>query len=74
MDRRDGLDILRFLLEDRLLRIWIPLPAERDVRQLLRRRQRRVYLRSSVKNQLQILAMGQGIRRIFRLNNLEARQ
>jgi hypothetical protein len=34
MGWRDALHILRFLLEERLLQIWIPLPAERDVWQL----------------------------------------
>jgi hypothetical protein len=28
MDWRDGLHILRFLLEDRLLQVWIPSPTE----------------------------------------------
>jgi transposase len=73
MDWRDGLHILRFLVEDRLVQIWIPSPAERDVRQQLRHRHKRVCFRTSVKNQLQTLATGHGIRRIFRLDNLEAR-
>jgi transposase len=72
MGWRDALHILRFLLEDRLLQIWIPSPAERDARQLLRHRHKRVCFRTSVKNQSQALATGQGFRRIFRLNNLEA--
>jgi hypothetical protein len=54
--------------------MWIPLPAERDVRQLLLpHRHKRVSFRTSAKNQLQALAMGQGIRRIFRLNSMEDR-
>jgi hypothetical protein len=73
MDWRDALHILQFLLEDRFLQISISLPAEGDVRQPLRRPHKRVYFRTSVKDRLQAQAMWQGIRQIFRLNNLEAR-
>ena len=73
MDWRDAFHILQFLRQDRPLQIWIPLPAERDVRQPQRHRHKRVCFRTSVKKRLQALATGQGLRRIFRLNNLEAR-
>jgi transposase len=72
MDWRDALHILPFRLEDRFLRMRVPFPTERDVWQLLRQWHKRVYFRTSVKNQLQPLPMGQGIHRIFQLNNLEA--
>jgi transposase len=60
-DSRDALHILDLMLQGRFPRIWIPSPAERDLRQLLRHRHKMVCLRTSVRNQLQALAMGQGI-------------
>jgi transposase len=62
-DSRDALHILDLLLRNRFPRIWIPSPAERDLRQLLRHRHKMVCLRTSVRNQLQALAMGQGVYR-----------
>ncbi len=60
-DSRDALHILDLLLQNRFPRIWIPSPAERDLRQLLRHRHKMVCLQTSLRNQLQALAMGQGI-------------
>lgn len=62
-DVRDALHILDLLLAHRFPRIWIPSPAERDLRQLLRHRHKMVCLRTSVRNQLHALAMGQGVYR-----------
>ena len=62
-DARDALHILDLLLTNRFPRIWIPSPAERDLRQLLRHRHKMVCLRTSVRNQLHALAMGQGVYR-----------
>ncbi len=42
-------------------RIWVPSPAERDLRQMLRHRHKLVRFRTSVMNQLHALAMGQGL-------------
>lgn len=58
---RDALHILDLLLTNRFPRIWIPSPAERDVRQLLRHRHKLVRFQTSVMNQLHALAMGQGL-------------
>jgi transposase len=58
---RDACHILDLLLRDKFPRIWIPSTEERDVRQLLRHRYKLVCLRTSLKNQLHALAMGQGI-------------
>jgi len=66
-DSRDALHILDLTLQGRFPRIWIPSPAERDLRQLLRHRHKMVCLRTSVRNQLQALAMGQGIYRKTKL-------
>jgi transposase len=60
-DSRDALHILDLLLQDRFPRIWVPSPAERDLRQLLRHRHKLVCFRTSVMNQLHALAMSQGL-------------
>jgi transposase len=62
-DRRDACHILDLLLTNRFPRIWVPSPAERDLRQMLRHRHKLVRFRTSVKNQLHALAMGQGLYR-----------
>ncbi len=60
-DRRDAELLLRLLLEDRFPRIWVPSEAERDRRQLVLHRHRLVRLRVQVKNQLQALALNEGV-------------
>jgi transposase len=60
-DRRDAALILKLLLEGRFPRIWIPSGEEKDVRQLLMHRHKLVRLRAQVKNELQHLAMNQGL-------------
>lgn len=52
-DRRDAGHLLRLLREGRFPRIWVPSPEERDVRQLLVHRQKRVRMQTQIKNQLQ---------------------
>jgi transposase len=58
-DSRDALHILDLLLTNRFPRIWVPSPAQRDLRQLLRHRHKLVGYRTSVMNQLHGLAMSQ---------------
>jgi len=60
-DARDALHILDLLLTNRFPRIWLPSAAERDVRQLVRHRHKLVRIRTSVRNQLHALAIGQGL-------------
>ena len=60
-DERDALHLLDLLLTNRFPRVWVPSPEERDARQLLQHRQKLVGMRTSVKNQLHGLAMGQGL-------------
>jgi transposase len=60
-DSRDALHILDLLLSNRFPRIWVPSPAERDLRQMLRHRHKLIRFRTSVMNQLHALAMGQGL-------------
>ena len=62
-DRLDAEHILQLLLQDRFPRIWVPSLGERDVRQLLVHRHKRVQARTRSKNQLQALALGQGLRK-----------
>jgi transposase len=66
-DRRAADLILQLLLEDRFPEIWVPSLAERDGRQLLIHRHKLVAMRRQVKNQLQHLAMNQGLQLQYRL-------
>ncbi len=58
---------LKLLLEERFPRIWVPTEAERDLRQLLLDQHHRLRLRTKVKNQLQALALNQGVQKGRRL-------
>lgn len=62
-DRRDAQLLLDLLRWKNFPKIWVPTPAERDARQLLLHRHKLVRLRTQVKNQLQALALNQGVRR-----------
>ncbi len=62
-DRQDAQLLRRLLVEDRFPRIWVPSPENRDLRQLLWHRHRLVQMRTRIMNQLQAVAMNEGIRR-----------
>ena len=66
-DARDAAPLLPLMLQDGFPRIGVPSPAERDLRQLLLHRHKLVQMRTPVKNQLQHLALNQGVRRQHRL-------
>jgi len=66
-DRRDAALLLQLLMENRFPRIWVPTLEERDVRQLLAHRHKQVGARTRVKNQLQALALGQGMQKKYKL-------
>jgi transposase len=66
-DRRDAALILKLLLEGRFPRIWTPSGEEKDLRQLLIHRHKLVRIRAQVKNELQHLAMNQGVTKKGRL-------
>jgi transposase len=51
------------LLEDRFPRIWVPSGENRDLRQLLWHRHRMVQTRTRLMNQLQAVALNEGLRR-----------
>jgi transposase len=73
-DARDAAHLLRLLAEKRFPRIWIPSPAERDTRQLLRHRYKLVCFRVSVRDQLHGLAMSQGVCRKKKLFTAQGRE
>jgi len=60
-DARDAAHLLQLLMDDRFPRIWRPPMAERDLRQLVWHRQKLVWMRNAVGNQLHALAMGEGV-------------
>ncbi len=66
-DRRDAQQILELLIEERFPRIWVPSLEERDVRQLLVHRHKQVVRRTQVKNQLQAIALSQGLQKRTKL-------
>jgi transposase len=60
-DARDAAHLLQLLIDDRFPHIWRPTMAERDLRQLLWHRQKLVWMRNAIGNQLHALAMGEGL-------------
>jgi transposase len=62
-DRRDAEHILKLMIKDDFPRIWAPTPENRDLRQLVWHRHRLVGMRTRAMNQLQAIAMNEGIRR-----------
>ena len=61
-DRQDAQLILGWLLEDRFPQIWVPSWENRDLRQLLWHRHRMVQARTRIMNQLQAVAINEGLR------------
>jgi len=61
-DRQDARLILQLLMEDRFPRIWVPSWENRDLRQLLWHRHRMVQARTRIMNQLQAVALNEGLR------------
>jgi transposase len=72
-DERDARLILDLLLSKRFPKIWVPTPAERDLRQLLWHRHKLVTLRTMLGNQLHFLAMSQGLCRKQKLFSKKGR-
>jgi len=62
-DRRDAALLLELLRQNRFPRIWVATLEQRDVRQLLVHRHKQVQARTRVKNQLQALALSQGMQK-----------
>jgi transposase len=66
-DRRDAQLLLRLLKEDNFPQIWTPSSEVKDQRQLLIHRHKLVRVRAQVKNELQHLALNQGVQKKRRL-------
>jgi transposase len=73
-DRQDAQLILRLMLKDDFPRIWVPSWENRDLRQLLWHRHRMVQMRTRIMNQLQALALNEGLRCRKRLWREHGRQ
>jgi transposase len=73
-DRRDAEHILKLMLEGNFPSIWVPTPENRDLRQLVLHRHRLVGMRTRVMNQLQAVAMNEGLRHKKRLWSKKGRQ
>jgi transposase len=61
-DRQDAQLILRLMMEDRFPQIWVANWENRDLRQLLWHRHRMVQARTRIMNQLQAVALNEGLR------------
>jgi transposase len=72
-DARDAAHLLQLLMEERFPRIWRPSMAERDLRQLVWHRQKLVWMRNAIGNQLHALAMGEGVCRKKQLSTKKGR-
>jgi transposase len=61
-DRQDAQHILRLMVKDDFPQIWVPSWENRDLRQLVWHRHRMVQTRTRIMNQLQAVALNEGIR------------
>ena len=61
-DRQDAQLILKLMLKDDFPQIWVPSGENRDLRQLLWHRHRMVQARTRIMNQLQAVALNEGLR------------
>src|ERR1700693_974498 len=61
-DRQDARLILQLLMENRFPKIWVASWENRDLRQLLWHRHRMVQTRTRIMNQLQAVALNEGLR------------
>jgi transposase len=61
-DRQDAQHILKLMLKDDFPKIWVPSWENRDLRQLLWHRHRMVQARTRIMNQLQAVALNEGVR------------
>jgi transposase len=73
-DRQDAQLILQLMLEDRFPKIWVASGENRDLRQLLWHRHRMVQARTRIMNQLQAVALNEGLRCKKRLWREHGRQ
>jgi len=73
-DRQDAQHILKLMLKDDFPKIWVASGENRDLRQLLWHRHRMVQARTRIMNQLQAVALNEGLRCKKRLWRTSGRQ
>ena len=73
-DRQDAQFLLKLMMEDRFPRVWMSSLEHRDLQQLLWHRHRLVQMRTRVLNQLQAIAMNEGIQRKGGLRSAQGRK
>ena len=73
-DRQDAQHILKLMLKNDFPKIWVPNSENRDLRQLLWHRHRLVQARTRIMNQLQAVAINEGLRCKKRLRRSGGRQ
>jgi len=73
-DERDADHLLQLLEIGKFPAIWVPSPEERDLRQLLLHRHKLVQMRTRIKNQLQHVALDQGLQKKRQLWTERGRQ
>jgi transposase len=73
-DRQDAQPILKLMRKDDFPQIWVPSWENRDLRQLLWHRHRMVQARTRIMNQLQAVALNEGLRSKKRLWREAGRQ
>jgi len=73
-DARDAAHLLELMCSERFPKIWRPSWEERDLRQLVWHRQKLVWMRGAVKNQMHALAMGEGVCRKKKLFTAKGRK
>jgi len=73
-DRRDAELLLTLLVQGRFPQVWVPSLEQRDTRQLLLHRHKLVNVRRQIKNQLQHLALNQGVQQKWKLWTQKGRE
>ncbi|HEX3156632.1 MAG TPA: IS110 family transposase [Candidatus Angelobacter sp.] len=73
-DARDADQLLQLLARDQFPAIWVPSAGERDLRELVLHRHKLVGMRTRVKNQLQHVALNEGLQKKRQLWTERGRQ
>jgi transposase len=72
-DGQDARLLLTLVIENRFPQVWVPSQENRDLRQLRWHRHRLVQMRTRIMNQLQAVAMNEGVQRKKKLWNRSGR-
>jgi transposase len=73
-DARDAEHLLQLLEREQFPQIWVPSAVERDLRELVLHRQKLVQMRTRVKNQLQHVALNEGLQKKRQLWTVKGRK